>query len=734
VDGKTVTTLESLAQKSRTPAVRLQALCVLDGLHALNPEPVERALSDANSGVRANAIRLSEQFAVGAGARTFPSATSTERRQAPDALKSVRRPNAVEQRDLKVRPKKLAEALFQLVDDPQLTVRYQLALTLGEWNDPGAASVLSTLLVRDLNDEWMRTAVLSSASGKSAELLTALLSTAAKSPQKSEMIAQLIATAVGEGNADAIGRLIKTITPPDSQHLEPWHLEAFSALLDGLERKKLGLAEVTSNGHDPLDRCNLVFDWANKLAIDSAAVEALRDPAIRLLGRRPEQVATDLNVLAELLGSSVPSSLQKTALAMLKRHRDAQVADLLLARWNRVPPSLRQGTLEVLLSREDWTKKLLAAMESHSVQRSQLPLANRQLLLKSSNKEIRRMAEALWKSDSTSDRVAIVNKYRPALSLPGDPLKGRAIWAKNCVVCHYFRGEGAGVGPNLGALTDKTPEDFLVAILNPNDVVEPRFTAYNIETKDGRSLTGIVSAETATTLTLVQAGGTRENILRGDIEETRALGLSLMPEGLEQNMTPQDLANLIAYLNSAPHPFAAATAEQAAAAKEKFLAVGNNGVARILTAGEQASHAGWLGELPLSSCRQDTGKSRLAWETEVIPANLPAGTNCEFRLPVSMGFRSSPPGIFSLHLNGKPVLDFGPALHDQSWRSADAKVQMSYLTMEDSPHESNGILTISVADSLLEPGRSAAFEVIGSSPKAQSWFGIYKIPQTTNSH
>src|SRR6185436_18168347 len=183
-----------------------------------------------------------------------------------------------------------------------------------------------------------------------------------------------------------------------------------------------------------------------------------------------------------------------------------QVAELLLSRWNRLPPSLRQGSIEVLLSREDWTKKLLAAMETGAVGRNQIPPANRQLLLKHSNREIKQQAELTWKSDSTTDRAAVVKKYRVALTLPGDPLKGRAIWAKNCVVCHYFRGEGAGVGPNLGALTDKTPEDFLVAILDPNDAVEPRFTAYNIETKDGRSLTGIVNAENATTLTLVQAG------------------------------------------------------------------------------------------------------------------------------------------------------------------------------------------------------------------------------------
>src|SRR5207249_3156291 len=147
------------------------------------------------------------------------------------------------------------------------------------------------------------------------------------------------------------------------------------------------------------------------------------------------------------------------------------------------------------------------------------------------------------------NRAGVIAKYQSALSLPGDPFKGRAIWANNCVVCHYFRGQGNNVGPNLGALTDKTPADFLTAILDPNAAVEPRFVAYNIETKDGRSLSGVVSAETATTLTLVQGGGTAEKILRSDVAEIRASGLSLMPEGLEQTLVPQDLADLIAYLN-----------------------------------------------------------------------------------------------------------------------------------------------------------------------------------------
>src|SRR5213075_1851581 len=156
-------------------------------------------------------------------------------------------------------------------------------------------------------------------------------------------------------------------------------------------------------------------------------------------------------------------------------------------------------------------------------------------------------------------------------------------------------------------------QDFLVAILDPNAAVEPRFVAYNIETKDGRSLAGVVNAETATTLTLVQSGGTSEKILRGDISQIRASGLSLMPEGLEQNMTPQDLADLISYLNSGAHPFGSATPEKAEAARKRLLAFGNNGTARINTAGSHETHRGWMGDLPLAWCRQTQGQNRLNW-------------------------------------------------------------------------------------------------------------------------
>ena len=83
---------------------------------------------------------------------------------------------------------------------------------------------------------------------------------------------------------------------------------------------------------------------------------------------------------------------------------------------------------------------------------------------------------------------------------------------------------------------------------DPNAVIEPKFAAYEVETNDGRSLHGVVKNETATSLSVAQANGLEEKVLRSEIKKLRASTLSLMPEGLEQAIAPQDMADLIAWL------------------------------------------------------------------------------------------------------------------------------------------------------------------------------------------
>jgi putative heme-binding domain-containing protein len=132
----------------------------------------------------------------------------------------------------------------------------------------------------------------------------------------------------------------------------------------------------------------------------------------------------------------------------------------------------------------------------------------------------------------------------------GDAEKGRNLFKQNCAVCHRLHGEGIEIGPDLAMVSGKPDEVLLAAVLDPNQAVEARYVSYNVATKNGRELSGIISAETATSLTLRSQGGTEEVLLRGDIAELRSSGVSLMPEGLENVLKPTDMADLLAFVRS----------------------------------------------------------------------------------------------------------------------------------------------------------------------------------------
>jgi putative membrane-bound dehydrogenase-like protein len=702
-DKTAIRPLEELARKAAFPAVRLQALCVLEGLNALPPELVVNALSDSHAAVRANAVRLSERFLPGsAGVSPALPADSTRQRDAGA-------------------PGNITAALLRLTNDPALTVRYQLALSLGEWDDSRAGEALVQLAQHDLGDAWMRAALVSSATRHAAEILNAILKLDPKTAGRTELIGQLIATAADASDPGALGKIITLIAPSAGEHPEAWQLSALGSLLDALDRRNIPPADLQAD-----EQLQRALSLAAQLAATEAAADALRESAIRLLGRTPDRQTEDMTTLVALLARPLPAILQTAVLDSLRRVRSSQLPGALLDNWAQRSPSLRQACVDLLISRPEWTKELLKAIASGTVAPSEISPENRQRLLTHRAREIQEAAGALFKS-AGSNRKEVLAQYQSALSLTGEAARGGEVFTKNCATCHRLRGQGHDVGPNLAALTDKSLADWLLGILDPNAVVEPRYVAYNLETKDDRSLSGIVSAETATTLTLIQSGGGQESILRSEIASMRASGLSLMPEGLEQAIPPQDLADLIAFLKASPRPFGSATQEQAEAARRSFFAAGANDVARIVSAFDQLPYPSWMGSLPMPYCRQTDGKSRLVWESQSVPAELKPDAFHEFRVPAGMGFVSQPTGKFELRVNGRPALDFNVALENQTWQSRDGQVQMSYTVMESNTEDSNGILLLRVAAALLAPGKPTTFEVVGSAANSQRWFGVYLV-------
>jgi putative heme-binding domain-containing protein len=141
------------------------------------------------------------------------------------------------------------------------------------------------------------------------------------------------------------------------------------------------------------------------------------------------------------------------------------------------------------------------------------------------------------------------------LALRGDPKRGRewffAESATQCKTCHRVGGEGGEVGPDLGGIGAKYAKpDLLRHILDPSREVDPKYAAYQVATKDGRVLVGLIVEKTARELVLRDAQGRTTRVAAGDVEQQAAQPKSLMPESLLRDLTAQQAADLLEFLAS----------------------------------------------------------------------------------------------------------------------------------------------------------------------------------------
>lgn len=555
----------------------------------------------------------------------------------------------------------LAAQLCAMAGDADAQVRLQLALSLGNARSAEAAEALARIANSDPEDPRLRFAVLSSASAFPQVIL--------KKTSSPKLAEGLIKTAVASGSESVRSEAAEFLM---AGNLDGWRIEALNAFL------KSGVS-LSAGQQQKLDAAR---SEAARVANDASQPLRLRQSSLELV--------SDLETLASFIDPVQPPELRKTALESLRRNPDPRVADLLL---------VRGVIIDELLQRDSWTERLLAALESKSISAQKIDATQRQRLLQHGNRLIAERAAKLL-GEIRSDRAALVASYSRAGELAGDPDRGLALFAANCAACHSFRGLGYAVGPDLVTYHDKTVADFVTAILHPNAIVEPRFINYQIETKDDRSLSGVLSGETATSVTVQGASGLKETLIRSQITSMKASAFSLMPEGFESALDHQGMADLISYLKSpAPASFGAG--------KHKF-----SGHYKMISATEILDYPSAFGRLPLHHCRQSDGNGRVEWE---IPPGL---TRVQF--PIAVGFISQPKGQFTLHIRGKRACDFDVTLNDAAFAE-----NVTYRVLEKNGEDSNGILTVELPPSA-EPTR---FAVTATAANSQRWFGLYSGSQ-----
>jgi putative heme-binding domain-containing protein len=248
--------------------------------------------------------------------------------------------------------------------------------------------------------------------------------------------------------------------------------------------------------------------------------------------------------LAPLLEPAIAEPLRAAAARTLTAFREPQAGARLLASWRGVPPAVRGEVLGWFRPQER-QGLLLDALEGGRLAPGEISTDLRRALVGGGERARRLLGEG-----PSSDRRQVIAGYLGVLDAKGDAARGREVFRKTCAGCHRAGGEGRETGPDLSSVQLRSPEELLVAVLDPNREVNPQYLQVKVQTRAGDVLDGIVAAESAAGLTLKRAEGEPLLLRRAEIERIAPTTLSLMPEGLERAVDVAQMADLIEFIRS----------------------------------------------------------------------------------------------------------------------------------------------------------------------------------------
>jgi putative heme-binding domain-containing protein len=288
-------------------------------------------------------------------------------------------------------------------------------------------------------------------------------------------------------------------------------------------------------------------------SLDDRASESARVQAIASLCTLDPSGSRSL--LLDLLDPRQPLTVQIAAVRALAEDRTNDTAQFLLARLRGFEPSVRAAAVRTLLTRTSWTKIFLQAASRNDPSTGITPRlvepADRGPLLKHRNTEIARLAHLIFDQPASRSRAQVIAEYLTAFQPRANASRGAKVFDRECKTCHRVGDRGFALGPDLTGSPSGDSAALLANILDPNASVLPDYVQYLVIDQNGRTYSGIITAETATSLTLQRGEGRRDMILRAQIAEMTDTGVSLMPDGFEKTISKPEMADLIAFLRAA---------------------------------------------------------------------------------------------------------------------------------------------------------------------------------------
>lgn len=513
-DSSAAAPLRQLLSGSRLPQARLHALWSLAGLRALTVDDLTTALDGEHAAVREHALRLAESRLDDSPA--------------------------------------LLDKVIAQTDDPNPRIRFQAAFSLGESRGSRAAKALAKVARTSSSDPWIRTAILSSANLLASDLLRDLMvdEPFVASADGREFISQLVFLVGARNQASEVHQLWEQMAKraAPSAFLSQ---QMLGALGRGLKQSRARLESTSGMPEAAAEYLRNSLQNAHTTARDETSDLDRRQQAIELLGFAT--FADSRETLTDLLDVREPAAVQIAAVRALADYSNSDVGKLLLNRWPEYAPDVRNAVTFAMLGRAERAKLLLDAALAGNVSLAYLDTTQRSLLMEHPDSVVQSLAKQVF-ANANGSREEVIAAYAAKSDIAADSRRGEAVFRRECMACHRIGDIGRVVGPDLTSSAVRDRDALLVHVLDPNRNVLPNYESYICIDNDGRVTTGILTSQTATSITLLGQENDARTILRTNIDELTSTGKSLMPEGFERNISKEEMTDLIAFLQTSQGP------------------------------------------------------------------------------------------------------------------------------------------------------------------------------------
>jgi putative membrane-bound dehydrogenase-like protein len=255
-------------------------------------------------------------------------------------------------------------------------------------------------------------------------------------------------------------------------------------------------------------------------------------------------------LLEELL---TDADLRSQAIRSLAAFNRPNVPELVLKHYAQFAESEKSDAVQTLASRSSWAMKLLDAIEAKAVPRSDVSIFVARQIQSSKDKQVQERLAKVWGQikPASKEKAELMAKYKglltPEFVMAADLPKGRRVFAKNCASCHRLYDDGGDIGPALTGSQRHNLDYVLENVLDPSAVVAKEYQMVKIETLSGRTINGIIKQETDKAVT-VQTPNEVIVLPKDEIDSRKQSPLSMMPEGIFDKLSKEEIRDLVAYL------------------------------------------------------------------------------------------------------------------------------------------------------------------------------------------